>query len=178
MGRLNKRKAHLSDLRNAKRQQLLAQQSLHFSENALHAVHWERFSEDEESDIEISDIDDDFFDEADITVDKFIENIQLSWKSEAENTKFLYQRGNQLSQRQAQRRKLHKLNLIKHAQQHSQPLQNFFSNGNNNNSEVSKSEKNIVLIDRQEAIKDLEKFLKLKKKNNLNCKAPLWVYPT
>jgi hypothetical protein len=47
-------------------------------------VHWEGLSENEESDIEISDIDDDFFDEADNTVNKFIENIQLNWKSEAE----------------------------------------------------------------------------------------------
>jgi hypothetical protein len=72
MGGLNKQKAPLSDIQNAKRQQLLAQQSLNFSENELHAVHWEGFSEDEESDIEISEIDDDFFDEADITVVKFI----------------------------------------------------------------------------------------------------------
>jgi hypothetical protein len=82
-------------------------------------VHWEGFSEDEGGDIEISDIDNDFFDEADITVHKFIENIQLSWKSDADNTIFLNQRRNQLSQRQEQRKKLHKSNLIKHAQQHS-----------------------------------------------------------
>jgi glycerol kinase len=81
MGRLNKQKAHLSDLRNAKRQQLLAQQSLNFLENELHVVHCDGFSEDEESDIEIYDTDNDFFDKADITVDKFIETIQLSWKS-------------------------------------------------------------------------------------------------
>ncbi len=84
MGRLNKRKAHLSNLRNAKRQQLLAQQNLSFSDDDFHRVHWEGLSENEESDIEISDIDDDFFDEADNTVNKFIENIQLNWKSEAE----------------------------------------------------------------------------------------------
>ncbi len=92
----------------------------------LHAVHWKGFSEDEESDIEITDIDDDFFDEVDITDDKFIENLWLSWRSEAEMTNFLYQCGNQLSQRQEQRKKLHPLNLIIHARQHSQPLQNFF----------------------------------------------------
>ncbi len=90
MGRLNKRKAHLSDLRNAKRQQLLAQQSLNFYDDNLHAAHWEGLSENEESEIEISDVDDDFFDEADITVDEFIEYIQLSWKSEAENNKLNY----------------------------------------------------------------------------------------
>ncbi len=105
MRRLNKQKAHLSDLQNAKRQQLQAQQSFDFYDNNLHAVHWEGLSENEESDIEISDIDDDFFDDADNTADKFIENIQLSWKSEAENNKFIYQRGNQLSKRQEQRRK-------------------------------------------------------------------------
>ncbi len=98
MGRLNKRKAHLSDLRNAKRQQLLAQQSLNFSENDLHGAHWEGLSEDEESNIEVSDVDDDFFDEADDTIDKYIENIPLSLKSEATNNKFIYQRGNKLSQ--------------------------------------------------------------------------------
>ncbi len=43
----------------------------------------------------------------------------------------------------------------------------FFPDRNNNNSEVNESEKNIVLTDRQEAIKDLEKLLK-SKKNNLN----------
>ncbi len=111
MGRLNKRKAHLSDLRNAKRQQLLAQQSLNNYDNTLHAAHWEGLSEDEESDIEISD-DDDFFDEADNTVDKYIENILLNWKSEAENDKFIYQCGNKLSQRQEQRKQLQKPNLI------------------------------------------------------------------
>jgi hypothetical protein len=75
MGRLSKRRAHLSNLYNAKRQQLLAQQSLNISENELHAVHWKGFSEDEDCDIEITDIDNDFFDEANITVDKFQENI-------------------------------------------------------------------------------------------------------
>jgi predicted nuclease of predicted toxin-antitoxin system len=75
MGRLNKRKAHLSNLRNAKRQQLLAQQSLNYYNDNLHAVHWEGLPENEESDIEILDVDDDFFDEADNTVDKYIENI-------------------------------------------------------------------------------------------------------
>ncbi len=60
MGRLNKRKVHLSDLRNAQRQQLLAQQSLNYYNYNLHAVHWERLSENEESDIEISDVDNDF----------------------------------------------------------------------------------------------------------------------
>ncbi len=59
-----------------------------------------------------------FFDEADDTVDKYREYIQLNWKSEAKNNKFIYQRGNQLSQRQEQRKKLHKSNLIKHAQQY------------------------------------------------------------
>ncbi len=60
-------------------------------------MHWEGLSE---SDIEISDVDNDFFDEADNTVDKYIENIQLNWKSEAKNNKFNYQRGNKISQRQ------------------------------------------------------------------------------
>jgi hypothetical protein len=45
---------------------------------------------------------------------------------------------------------------MKHAQQYSQPLQNFFSRRNNNNSEIIKSEKNITLTDRQDAIRDLE----------------------
>jgi hypothetical protein len=36
----------------------------------------------------------------------------------------------------------------------------FFSYGKNNNSEVSKSEKNIVLTDSQKAIKGFEKILK------------------
>ncbi len=98
MGKLNKHKAHLSDLRNAKQQQLLAQQSLNYYDNNLHVVHWEKLSEDEESNIEISNVDNDFFDEADNTVEKYIENIQLNWKSEAENNKFIYQRGNKLSQ--------------------------------------------------------------------------------
>jgi hypothetical protein len=44
-------------------------------------VHWEGLSQNEESDSEISDIDSDFFDEADYTVDKLIEHIQLNWKS-------------------------------------------------------------------------------------------------
>jgi ABC-type antimicrobial peptide transport system permease subunit len=130
-------------------------------------VYWEGLSENEESNIEISNIDDDFCDEADNTVNKFIKNIQLNWKSEPKKNKLIYQHGNQLSQRQEQRKKLQKLNLIKHAQQYSQPLQNFFSSRNNDYSEVSKSDKNIVLLDRQEAIRNLEKLLK-SKKNNLN----------
>ncbi len=44
-------------------------------------MHWEGLSQNEESDSEISDIDSDFFDEADYTVDKLIEHIQLNWKS-------------------------------------------------------------------------------------------------
>ena len=99
MGRLNKRKAQLTNLRNAKRQQLLAQQSLNIYDNDdFHAVHWEGFSDDKESDIEFSDNDNNFLDEADTTVDKIIENIQLNWKSEADNNKFNYQHGIQLSQ--------------------------------------------------------------------------------
>ncbi len=58
------------------------------------------------------------------------------------------------------------MNLIKHAHQYSQPIQDFFSNGINN-SEVGKTEQNIMLIDRQEGIRDLKKLLK-SRKNNLN----------
>ncbi len=86
MGKLNKWKAYLSDLRNAKWQLLLAQRSHNFFENDLHAVHWEGLSEDKESNIKITDIDD----EVDNTIDKYIENDELSWKSEAENNKFIY----------------------------------------------------------------------------------------
>ncbi len=68
MGRLSKQKAHLSDLQNAKRQQLLAQQSPDLSKNDLHAAHQEGFS----------DVNDDYFDEANNTVEEFIEIIQLS----------------------------------------------------------------------------------------------------
>jgi hypothetical protein len=100
MGRLNNKKAHLSDLRNTKRQQLLAQQSLNYYDDNLNAVHWEGLSKNEESDIVSSDVDNDFFDKADNTVDEYIENIQLNWKSEAENDTFIYQCGNKLSQRQ------------------------------------------------------------------------------
>ncbi len=98
MGRLNKRKAHLSDLQYAKRQQLLLSRVSIFRKMNYMRCIGRDFLRIRRVIIENSDIDDDCFDEADITVDKFIENIQLSWKSEAENTKFLYQRGNQLSQ--------------------------------------------------------------------------------
>jgi glycerol kinase len=90
MRRLNKRKAHLSDPRNATRQQLLAQQHLNYYDDNLHAVHWEELSENEESDSEISDAYDAFFDKADNPVDKYIEIIQLNWKSQAQNNKFIY----------------------------------------------------------------------------------------
>jgi hypothetical protein len=60
MARLNKQNAHLSDLQNAKRQQLLAQQGLDFSKNNLHAVHWEGFSKNGKGNIKFSDVNNDF----------------------------------------------------------------------------------------------------------------------
>jgi hypothetical protein len=50
------------------------------------------------SDNEISDIDNAYFDEADNTVNRFTENIQLSWKLEAESKSILYSCENQPSQ--------------------------------------------------------------------------------
>ncbi len=61
-------------------------------------MHWEGLSEDEESDMEICDVYKDFFDEADDTINKYIEIIQQNWKSEAANIKFIYKCGNQLRQ--------------------------------------------------------------------------------
>ncbi len=43
-------------------------------------------------------------DEADNSVDKFIDNIQLNWKCKAENNKFIYQCRNQLNQQQEQQK--------------------------------------------------------------------------
>ncbi len=72
---LNKQKTHLSNLYTAKREQLIAEQSLDYSENNIHGAYWERLAEDEKRDINISDFDNDFVDESYITVKKFIENI-------------------------------------------------------------------------------------------------------
>ena len=44
-------------------------------------------SDNKESDIQISNVDHDLFDEANNTVHKYIENIQLNWKSNTNNVK-------------------------------------------------------------------------------------------
>ncbi len=75
MESLNKQKSQFSDLQKAKRQQLPAEQYLNLSENIVHAVNREGLFEDEGSDIEVSDVDNIFLDEADNTIKKCIKNI-------------------------------------------------------------------------------------------------------
>jgi hypothetical protein len=64
----------------------------------------EILSEDKESDVKILDVDNDLFDEADNTVEKFKKYSWLNWKYEANNIKYEYEFGNRLSQRQNQQR--------------------------------------------------------------------------
>jgi hypothetical protein len=75
MKRLKKQKAHLTNLWTIKRQHLLAQPGLNSSDTKIHAVHWEGLIEDEESNIEISNIANKFCNEVDNTVDILKDNI-------------------------------------------------------------------------------------------------------
>ncbi len=61
-------------------------------------MHWEEQSKNDKSGTDTSNVENNFFDEADYTVNKYIENIQLNWKLEAKNSKFIYKHRNKLSQ--------------------------------------------------------------------------------
>jgi hypothetical protein len=93
MGHLNKRAQHLRDAREAKRQRRL--ESLdEISTDILHEAHWEGLSDsEEESDIDISELEDNISDKGKKDFDIFLSTAKMEWNHAADVTKFLYQRG-------------------------------------------------------------------------------------
>jgi hypothetical protein len=64
MGRVNKRARHLRDAREAKKQRRLEETDEDLSIDILHEAHWEGLSDsEEESDVEISEPEDNISDE-------------------------------------------------------------------------------------------------------------------
>jgi hypothetical protein len=169
MGHLNKRARHLRDAREAKRQRILEEADkclltdiLH--DDILHEAHWEGLSDSEdESDVEISEPEDNISDEGNENFEILLGAAKLEWSPTVDATKFSYQRGSTLCKRQQRRVRAIERDLADAAKTHSQPLSQFFSATSPTPNEVlvSASEPQYQL--RREAIEDLEKKLRSKK---------------
>ncbi|KAN0077511.1 hypothetical protein V8E54_005815 [Elaphomyces granulatus] len=134
MGRLNKRQRQLQILREAK-QRKLEEKSQNTLLNAiglndslvdeLHEAHWEGLSESESDsdDVEISDPEENIPNE---DTDAF-EILMRTAQDSVKETKFLYQRGSVLSERQQFRRNAAERERANAASAHSQPISRFFS---------------------------------------------------
>ena len=161
MGQLNKRQRHLRKLREAQRQRLeerILQETLEITSPELHEAHWEGLSDsDSESEVEISEPEDNI---PVGDIDAF-ETLMRRVEDSAHETKFLYQRGSVLSDRQQYRHLAAKRDLANAARAHSQPISRFFS------SPAAAPPAPMCLASepqpRLEAIKDLEKKLHSKK---------------
>ena len=165
MGQLNKRQRHLRNLREAQRQRLeerILQETLEIASPELHEAHWEGLSDsDSESEVEISEPEDNI---PVGDIDAF-ETLMRSCRVEdsAHETRFLYQRGFVLSDRQQYRHLAAKRDLANAARAHSQPISRFFSSP----AAAPPASKSPSLANEPqpclEAIKDLEKKLHSKK---------------
>ena len=171
MGHLNKRARQLMAARDAKKRlRTLEEEEPEPVERtpppfSLHDAHWEGISSDEdESDIEISEVEDNILEEASLNA---FEMLLSSRKKEASSpslsTKFLYQRGPELSDRQQRRIRATKRDLLDTSKIHSQPITRFFAPTIPR--ELNEPQSHIFDQNqlRQIAINDLEKKLNSKK---------------
>lgn len=164
MGHLNKRARHLRDAREIKRQRRLEETDKDCSTDILHEAHWEGLSEsEEESDVEISEPEDNISDEGKDAFEKLLSAAKREWSNGVDASKFLYQRGPSLCKRQQRRVRAAERDLTHAAKIHSQPLSQFFSPASLILSKVSVSASELHCRLRQEAIEDLEKKLRSKK---------------
>lgn len=167
MGRLNKRACQLRDIRNAKQRKksegtattstVVDTSATHVFASVVHEVHWEGLSENEESDIEISESEDNISEEDSSSIFDKLRN------GDATTAKFPYQRGSELSQRQQTRHRVEQRNLANAAKTHSQPITSFFSSPSLTSSQGSTPASETKDELRQAAITDLEKKLRSKK---------------
>ena len=126
-----------------------------------HEAHWEGlFESEEESEVEISEPEDNISKEAQNAFEEL-----LNAKTSTDTTNFLYQRASSLSKRQQIRYRNAQRELQQAARTQSQPISNFFSStsspGTGSTNPISTAE--TQQEERQEAIKDLEKKLRSKK---------------
>lgn len=168
MGHLNKRARHLRDARIAKKAKIEGTSSQEtdrdLTTNILHEAHWEGLSDsEEESDVEISESEDNISDEGKEAFEKLLSAARKEWSQNIDATKIRYQRGTTLCERQQRRVRAEGRNLAHAAKTHSQPLSRFFSIASPTPNEVSASASELQCQLRGEAIKDLEKKLRSKK---------------
>ena len=163
MTRPTKRTVRLREARKAKRQKLEATNiypstttTVQELESQIHEAYWEGLSESEESDVDISEPEDNISEKGKNSFER-LSNANLS------TTKFPYQRGLTLSTRQQRRTRATQRDLQHAATTHSQPLSQFFSPTSSASSEESTPTVKSQAQLRQEAIKDLEKKLRSKK---------------
>ena len=127
----------------------------------IHEAHWEGlFESEEESEIEISEPEDDISEEAQNAFEKL-----FNANTSTDTTNFPYQRGSSLSKRQQIRNRNAQKDLQQAAKTQSQPISQFFLS---TSSSSTGSTEPILVTEaqqkkRQEAIKDLEKKLSSKK---------------
>ena len=159
MGRLKKRTKQLQDAREVKRQRRSDTIDMDLLTDIFHEAHWEGLSNsEEESDIEISESEDNIPDGGKDAFERLLSAAQTS-----ETTKFPYQREPTLSKRQQYRVRAKERDLAQAARTHSQPLSRFFSSTlptPNKESAVASEPQDRL---RREAIEDLEKKLRSKK---------------
>ena len=119
MGHLNKRARQLRAARETKRQQTWEKVELEIVEEdcsplILHDAHWEGIlSDEEESDIEMSEVEDNIPDDANV-FEVHLNNAEKEAHHPSYLTKFLYQRGSELSERQQRRIRAWRKNLPTH----------------------------------------------------------------
>ena len=119
MMKLNKRARQLQNAREGKRQQ-----NHSVSTDILHETHWEGLSDSEkESDIEISESDDNIADEE---IENIFSAVKMKWSHAADAVKFSYQQGPTSSERQQHCIHAAECELATAAKNHSQPLSHFF----------------------------------------------------
>ena len=160
MGYLNKRRRHLRDAREAKRQRRLDEAHNDHSTDVLHEAHWEGLSESEESDVEISEPEDNISDERNDAFERLL-GAAKEWNDGADATKFPYQRGPTKCERQRRRDRAAERDLADAAKTYSQPISQFFSTTPPIPNRVSIPTSELQYSQRRKAIDDLEKKQKI-----------------
>ena len=162
MGQLNKRQRHILNLREAQRRRLGERserigETLKIMTHELHEAHWEGLSDnDSESEVDISEPEDNI----PVGNNNAFDTLMRTAEDSAQETKFLYQRGSVLSERQRYRHLVAKREHANAARAYSQPISRFFSS----QSPALKSPASEPHgRSRREAIKDLERKLRSKK---------------
>jgi hypothetical protein len=150
-------------MRNAKRQRRLEETNQDPCADNFHDDHWEGLSDDEESDIEVTEPENDITIEREDAFERLLSAAKTEWSQGVGRTKFPYQRGPILCECQRSRISAAEHSLASAAQMHSQPLSQFFpaASSTPNEALVSTSESSYQL--QHKAIVNLEKKLCSKK---------------